>query len=156
MNPILNEEYSFWSRDVEYPVDSIHASNKEEYIEDSIGSLNGTRQDISNVESENVSSNLNDEEDYNAPISNEEVVPNHIIQKKELQIICINVDDNIGNLKRYRFTDDNNNFNYGDVDKEMLQFEYQGSIGESETIVFRYCDDILNYTLQEEGSTKLE
>ena len=156
MNPILNEEYSFWSRDVEYPVDSIYASNKEEYIEDSIGSLNGTRQDISNVESENVSSNLNDEEDYNAPISNEEVVPNHIIQKKELQIICINVDDNIGNLKRYRFTDDNNNFNYGDVDKEMLQFEYQGSIGESETIVFRYCDDILNYTLQEEGSTKLE
>ena len=59
-------------------------------------------------------------------------------------------------MEIYRSNNDNNNFNYDDIDKEILQFEYHDSIGEFETIVFRDYDDILNATLQEEGSTELE
>ena len=66
------------------------------------------------------------------------------------------MDYDVWKLKRYWFNDDNNNFNYVDIDKEILQFEYQSSIGESETIVFHDCDDVLNATLQEEGSAELE
>jgi len=58
----------------------------------------------------------------------------------------------VWNLERYRFNDDNNNFNYDDIDREILQFKYEGSIGESETIVFHDCDDVLDATQHEEGN----
>ena len=51
------------------------------------------------------------------------------------------MDDNVGNLERYRSYDDNNNFNYDDIDKEILRFKYKDSIGESKTIVFHDYDD---------------
>ena len=59
----VNEEYSFWRphRDKEHPVDSIHANTKEEHHgehhEDSIGVIDGIRQDILNVESKNYDDN---------------------------------------------------------------------------------------------------
>ena len=46
-----------------------------------------------------------------SPISNEEVILNHIIQKKEQHMIFIDLDDDVWNLERYLFNDDNNNFN---------------------------------------------
>jgi len=51
----VNEEYLFWHphRDEEDPIDSIHASTKEEHHEGSIGVLDGTLQDILNVEFDN-------------------------------------------------------------------------------------------------------
>ena len=91
------------------------------------------------------------EKNYDAPILNEEVILNHIIQKDEQQIIFIDLDDDAWNLERYRSNDDNNNFNYDDIDKEILRFKYEDSIGESDTIVFHDCDDNLDATQQEEG-----
>ena len=66
------------------------------------------------------------------------------------------LDDNVWNLERYRFNDDNNNFNYDDIDREILRFKYEDLIGESETIVFHDCNDVLDATQQENGNTKLE
>ena len=40
---------------------------------------------------------------------------------------------------------------YDNIDKEILQFKYEDSIRESETIVFDDCDDDLDTTQQEEG-----
>ena len=55
----INAEYSFWPphQNKEYPVNSICASTEEEYHEDLVGVLDGTRQDILNVESENYNDN---------------------------------------------------------------------------------------------------
>ena len=66
------------------------------------------------------------------------------------------LDGNVWNLKRYGSNDDNNNFNYDDIDKEILQFKYKDLIGESETIVFHDYDNNLDATQQEEGNIKLE
>ena len=64
------------------------------------------------------------------------------------------LDDNVWNLERYWFNDDNNNFNYDDIDKEILQFKYEDSIKEFETIDFHDCDDVLDATQGEEGNTE--
>ena len=55
----VNKEYSFWRphQDNEYTIDLIHASTKEEHYEDLIWVSNGTRQDISNIESEHYDDN---------------------------------------------------------------------------------------------------
>ena len=68
---------------------------------------------------------------YDAPISNEEVMLNHIIQKDEQRIIFNDLDDYVWNLEIYQSNDDNINFNYDDIDKEILQVKYEDSIGES-------------------------
>ena len=57
------------------------------------------------------------------------------------QLPIESLDDAIRNLKIYRSNDDNNNFNYGDIDKEILQFKYEDLIEESKTIVFYDCND---------------
>ena len=66
------------------------------------------------------------------------------------------LDEKIWILERYQSNDDNNNSNYNDIDKEILQFKYEDPIGESETIVLHDCDDDLNATQQEKGNTELE
>ena len=54
-------------------------------------------------------------------------------------------------MTRYRFNDDNNNVNYDDIDKEILQFEYEDSIGESETTDFHDYNEVLDATQQKKG-----
>ena len=60
------------------------------------------------------------------------------------------LDDHVWNLERDRFNDDNNDFKYDDIDKEIIQFKFENLTGESETIVFYYCDDYLDATQQED------
>ena len=56
----------------------------------------------------------------------------------------------VWNLEKDRSNDDNIDFNYDDIDKEISQFKFEDSTGESETIVFYDCDDDLDATQQEE------
>ena len=45
---------------------------------------------------------------------------------------------------------------YDDIDRDILQFKYEDSFEEYETIVFHDCDDDVDAAQQEERSTKLE
>ena len=113
----VNVEHSFWRphQDEEYPVDTIHASTKEEHHEDSIGVLDGTRQDILNVEPENYNNNYYDlsksKERIVLPSSVSRVVKDDAVTKedatvegKELENICSNTVHNIDNEKYHNST----------------------------------------------------
>ena len=64
------------------------------------------------------------------------------------------LDDDVWNLERYRFNDNNNNFNYDDIDREILRFKYEDSFEKYETIVFHDCDNNVDATQPEETLKK--
>ena len=84
------------------------------------------------------SENYDDDDDKNPPLPPE------------------SLDNDIWTLERYRSNDNNNVFDYNDIDKEILEFKYEDSIGESETVIFHDCNDNLDATQQEKGNTELE
>ena len=169
-----NDDDEIHSQDEEYP-------DEEDHHKKLVGVLDGTRQDILNVESNIDSNNYDDKskERIVLPSSvsrlvkddtvmiNEEVISNLTIAPlDDSNLNCIqrdfsfvkevisesddanppplppeSLDNSVWNLEKDRSNDDNNNFNYDDIDNEILQFEHEDSTGESETIVFYDCDD---------------
>ena len=136
-----------------------------------IADLDGIQQDLSHVKRSNDDGKYwqNDQNnpaidpmlyDNDSSIDNEPNVGNTVIDDDDKYgVICDrnnddnppplppeSSDDNGLNLERYQSNDNNNNFNYDDIDKEILHLGCKNSIGESETIFFRDCDNNLDAT----------
>ena len=119
----VNEEYPFWRplRDEKYPDE-----DEEHHHEDSTGFLDGTRQDILNVESNVESENYDDKskERIVLPSSVSRVVKDDAVMKNKEVIY----DSNLNVVADAK----------DDVDNAKSQFECENSIGSLDRIRYEY------------------
>ena len=117
-------------------IDNAKSSHESE---NSIGDLDGIKEEyLTEYETSSHGNNYYDNED-SAFCDRSDVDNPPPLQPESL-------DTDVWIFGRYRSIENNNifDYNYNNIDKEILQFKYEDPIGESETIVFHDCDNNLN------------